>query len=39
MLLGASIAGIRQYRREEICKAQWDPILPEEQWRQVVAIL
>ena len=39
MLLRPSIAGIRQYRREEICKAQWDPILPEEQWRQVVAIL
>jgi len=39
MLLRPSVAGIRQYRGEEIGKAQWDPILPEDQWRQVVSIL
>ncbi len=31
-------AGLRIHRREVIGRAQWEPIVPEEQWRAVVAI-
>jgi site-specific DNA recombinase len=33
------LAGIRQHHGEEIGKAVWDPILAEETWRRVVAVL
>lgn len=39
MLLSPRLAGIRQYHGEEVGKAVWDPILQEDDWRRMYAIL
>lgn len=39
ILLAPRLAGIRALRGVEMAKASWEPVLPEEEWRQVVAIL
>ena len=39
MLLSPRLAGIRQYHGEEVGKAGWDPILQEDDWRRMCAIL
>jgi DNA invertase Pin-like site-specific DNA recombinase len=39
ILLAPRIAGIRQYQGKEIGKAVWDPIIEEQKWRRVVALL
>jgi site-specific DNA recombinase len=32
-------AGIATYKGEEVGRGKWDPVLPEEQWRAVLALL
>jgi site-specific DNA recombinase len=39
MLIGPRIAGLRQHQGEVIGKAVWDPVVDEETWRQLRAVL
>jgi len=39
MLLNSRYAGIRSYHGAELCPGQWEPIVPEEDWRKAVDIL